>query len=98
METHSTILSWRIPWTEEPLRLPPMGHKEWTRLTNAFIFTFMAQEARGPKQIWMSRNGANILDITVRNEPQSDLKTKGPAAEYQQLKRERGKKEVEKSK
>ena len=25
METHSNILAWRIPWTEEPGRLQPMG-------------------------------------------------------------------------
>ena len=23
--THSSILAWRIPWTEEPGRLQPMG-------------------------------------------------------------------------
>ena len=28
METHSTILAWRIPWTEEPVRLQSMGWKE----------------------------------------------------------------------
>ena len=26
--THSSILSWRIPWTEEAGRLQSMGHKE----------------------------------------------------------------------
>ena len=25
METHSSILTWRIPWTEQPGRLQPMG-------------------------------------------------------------------------
>ena len=25
MSTHSSILAWRIPWTEEPVRLQPMG-------------------------------------------------------------------------
>ena len=25
MATHSSILSWRIPWTEEPCRLQSMG-------------------------------------------------------------------------
>ena len=25
MATHSTILTWRIPWTEEPGRLQTMG-------------------------------------------------------------------------
>ena len=28
MATHSDILAWRIPWTEEPGRLQSMGHKE----------------------------------------------------------------------
>ena len=28
MTTHSSILAWRIPWTEEPGRLSPRGHKE----------------------------------------------------------------------
>ena len=28
MATHSIILAWRIPWTEEPGRLQPWGHKE----------------------------------------------------------------------
>ena len=29
MATHSSILAWRIPWTEEPGRLPSMG---WQRV------------------------------------------------------------------
>ena len=29
MATHSTILTWKIPWTEEPVELRgPWGHKE----------------------------------------------------------------------
>ena len=28
MATHSSILIWRIPWTEEPGRLQSTGHKE----------------------------------------------------------------------
>ena len=36
METQSSILAWKIPWTEEPDRLQSMGHKdsdttEWVR-------------------------------------------------------------------
>ena len=26
--THSSVLAWRIPWTEESGRLQSMGHKE----------------------------------------------------------------------
>ena len=40
MATHSSILAWRIPWTEEPGRLQSTGvAKSWTRLSN-FTFTF----------------------------------------------------------
>ena len=28
MATHSSILAWRIPWTEKPGRIQSMGHKE----------------------------------------------------------------------
>ena len=28
MATHSSILAWRIPWTEEPGGLQPWGYKE----------------------------------------------------------------------
>ena len=28
MATHSSILAWEIPWTEEPGGLQSMGHKE----------------------------------------------------------------------
>ena len=28
MATHSSILAWEIPWTEEPGRLQPWGHRE----------------------------------------------------------------------
>ena len=28
METHYSILAWKIPWTEKPNRLQPMGYKE----------------------------------------------------------------------
>ena len=31
MATHSGILAWKIPWTEEPGRLHPWGRKESDR-------------------------------------------------------------------
>ena len=34
MATHSSILAWRIPWTEEPGRLQSMGSQSWTRLSD----------------------------------------------------------------
>ena len=34
MATHSSILAWRIPWTEERVRLWSMGSQSWTQLSN----------------------------------------------------------------
>ena len=34
MATHSSILAWRIPWTEEPGRLQSMGLKELAQLSD----------------------------------------------------------------
>ena len=35
MATHSSILAWKIPWTEEPDRLQSMGvAKSWAQLSN----------------------------------------------------------------
>ena len=41
MVTHSSILAWRIPWTEEPGRLESMGsHRVGHDLaTNTFTFS-----------------------------------------------------------
>jgi len=33
MATHSSILAWRIPWTEEPCGLQFMGSQRGTRLS-----------------------------------------------------------------
>ena len=35
MATHSNVLAWRIPWTEEPDRLQSMGSQSWTRLSDS---------------------------------------------------------------
>ena len=32
--THSSILGWRIPWTEEPGELQSVGLQSWTRLSD----------------------------------------------------------------
>ena len=45
MATHSGILAWRRPWTEEPGRLQPMESQSQTRLSDfTFIFHFHALE------------------------------------------------------
>ena len=34
MATHSSILAWKIPWTEEPGRLQSMGSQSRTQLSD----------------------------------------------------------------
>ena len=66
MTTHSSILSWRIPWIEEPGRLQSMSSKEsdmteWLSLTHSsalqldfFFFFFLPSEPQGkPKNTEM---------------------------------------------
>jgi len=42
MATHSSILAWRSPWTEEPGRLQSMGQKE-SEMTNQLTLTHFFQ-------------------------------------------------------
>ena len=42
MATHSSILAWEIPWTEEPGGLQPMGlqrvRHDWSSLAHRHLF------------------------------------------------------------
>ena len=40
MAPHSSILAWKIPWTEEPGRLQSMGSLKSPTLLSHFPFTF----------------------------------------------------------
>ena len=39
MATHSSVLAWKIPWTEEPGGVQSMGGKEWILLSIARTHT-----------------------------------------------------------
>ena len=41
MATHSSILTWRIPWTEEPGWLQSMGLQSWTQLKQLSNHTYI---------------------------------------------------------
>ena len=42
MATHSSILAWRIPWTESLAGYSPWGHKSETRLSNQTTIYYLA--------------------------------------------------------
>ena len=46
MATDSSILAWRIPWTEEPGRIQPGSRKSQTRLS-AHAHTMLVMSLRG---------------------------------------------------
>ena len=39
MATHSSVLSWEIPWTEEPGKLQSIGSLSWTQLKQLSMHT-----------------------------------------------------------
>ena len=55
MATHSNILAWRIPWTEEPGRLQSMGLKSQTQLKRlSIIISHVCLPPQGAGQAQMS--------------------------------------------
>ena len=45
MATHTSILAWRIPWTEEPGGLPSIGSQRVRQKTNTLYFSGLSQTA-----------------------------------------------------
>ena len=70
MATHSSILAWSIPWTEEPGRLQSMGSQqsdttEWLTCTQSLVETFIEIQVvgslGGEKQREQSTTGKDFL-------------------------------------
>ena len=63
MATHSSILVWKIPWTEEPARLQSMGSQrvghDW--VTSLFTFTVLHSQ-----QLVESENAELLIQPTVK--------------------------------
>ena len=66
MATHSSILAWGIPWTEEPGRLQSMGSQSQTRLSD-FTFTFFATRR------WKSANTNRVAGSAVFRLPGQEI-------------------------
>ena len=45
MATHSSILAWRIPWTEDPNRLQSMGSQRVRDTTEQLHFHLLLQKS-----------------------------------------------------
>ena len=46
MAVHTSILAWRIPWTEEPGGLSPQVTKSQTQLSNQYFHTHARHESK----------------------------------------------------
>ena len=51
MATHSSIVAWKIPWSEEPGRLQPRGHKESDTTEHTHTHTPLESSALGSSKI-----------------------------------------------
>ena len=69
MATHSNILAWRIPWTEEPGGLQTMGW-QWVRHhwpTNTFTLSKVHNSCRSVRQEKRKENNHIPCEIRPRN-------------------------------
>ena len=71
MATHSSILAWRIPWTEEPGGLQSTGHKESDKTERLPLRDLHAMSAvmeaggRGRPRAPFPRRDRSLLSRTV---------------------------------
>ena len=84
MATHSDVLAWRIPWTEEPGELQSMGSKSVGQDYTTFTFhtKYIMQNARlDESQAGIKMAGKNIDnliyadDTTLMGESKKELKS-----------------------
>ena len=64
METQSSILAWRMPWTEEPGGLQSIGSQSWTRLKWLSMHTQRSS---------VTLSGHRITDVEMSFKPVSLL-------------------------
>ena len=63
MATHSSILAWRIPWTEEPGGLQLMGSQSWTQLKR---LTMLVYEAKRKNHLSMQQGKPVLFHRLLR--------------------------------
>ena len=80
MATHSSILAWRTPWTEEPGGYSPRGHKESDTTEQLILISFITCS-------WMIAGSERIWWLGLRELGESD----SPLLGNIRIKRQRGK-------
>ena len=75
MATHSSILAWRIPWTDEPGRLQSMvsqrvGH-DWVTNTHGNYISLLSKELLGPETVFCSCHYHTLMHPCPRFHPET---------------------------
>ena len=89
MASCSSVLAWKIPWTEEPRRLRSMGSqrvrvaKSQTRLSNFPSLTKSRVKNGASLVAWMVKNPPAMQETHVRSLGQEDPLEKGMAVHSQ---------------
>ena len=66
MATHSSILAWKIPWTEEPGRLQSMGSQKSRTQLSDFTYLLTYSEGRASQVALVVKN-CLPMQVEVRN-------------------------------
>ena len=65
MATHSSILAWKLPWTEEPGRLQSMGSQrvrhDWATSLSLFSLNSTGRQPGGPENTYQYQSKYNEL-------------------------------------
>ena len=75
MATHSSVLAWRIPWTEEPDGLQSVGHKEsdtteqWTLCCAVLCCCPVAQFVQLLGTPWTAAHEASLFPTASQSLP-----------------------------
>ena len=87
MATHSNVLTWRIPGTEEPGRPPCMGSHSQTRLKrlrsgegNATTSSILASEIPGTEELGGLQSNSRAFLRGGNSPREAEALTKGPRA------------------
>ena len=85
MATHSSILAWKIPWTEEPGRLEPTGSKrvghDWARCKQKHIYSGTDFPA-APMVKTLPHLVSRRCDLTSTCNSENELHESGPLFTY----------------
>ena len=64
MATHSSILAWRIPWTEEPVRIQSTGSQSQMPL-NVYLLRFQLLNLPSPCYVFKVQHKDSMVETSI---------------------------------